>query len=182
MSDYTKDNAVEQLLRIIRGVPSEPTDDAVSFRKQVTEEIKNRDKQYTKLLAHFTKVTTIRNYLKEFFKWSFYFAIIVCMFVLSDIAKNIFDLFIKNATIEQTIEAIPVFITAIVGFVSVIIAIPLAVTKYLFSTEEDKYITDIIQHTQNHDTLGRQWTLELKKNMEQGQRENGSDNSSERSG
>jgi hypothetical protein len=47
--------------------------------------------------------------------------------------------------------------------VSVIIAIPISITKYLFSAKEDKNTTDIILHTQEHDTTGRQWTLDFKK-------------------
>ena len=71
--------------------------------------------------------------------------------------------FISQGTIEQLIEAIPLFITSIVGLVSVIIAIPIAITKYLFSTKEDENITKIILHTQEHDTTGRQWTLDYNK-------------------
>lgn len=61
-------------------------------------------------------------------------------------------------------NAIPLLITAIVGFVSAIISIPLTITKYLFSTKEDEYITNIILHTQEHDTSGRQWTLDYTRN------------------
>lgn len=53
-----------------------------------------------------------------------------------------------------------------VGFVSAIITIPVTITKYLFSTEEDKNITQIILHTQDHDTTGRQWAMDFRKMVE----------------
>lgn len=56
---------------------------------------------------------------------------------------------------SELIDSIPVLITAITGFASSIIAIPLSITKYLFSTQEDEYITKIISHTQEHDSSGR---------------------------
>lgn len=70
---------------------------------------------------------------------------------------------IAKADIQQLIDAIPLFITSIIGLVFAVIAIPIAITKYLFSTKEDKNITDIILHTQEHDTSGRQWTLDFQK-------------------
>ncbi len=56
---------------------------------------------------------------------------------------------------EQLISAVPVFVTAFGAFISSIVAVPLSVTKYLFSTCEDEYITQIISHTQEHDLSGR---------------------------
>lgn len=56
---------------------------------------------------------------------------------------------------SELVSEIPVFITAIAGFASSIIAIPLSITKYLFSTKEDEYITEIISHTQEHDLSSR---------------------------
>lgn len=142
--------------------PKETLDDK-TFRDNVAEEITNRDKYYTELLTHFVKITKVRNCLKEIFKWSFYVMVIVAMITLIIVINSIFHVFIKEANVKQLMEAIPLFITAIVGFVSVIIAIPIAITKYLFSTKEDENITSIILHTQDHDTNGRQWAMEFKK-------------------
>lgn len=36
------------------------------------------------------------------------------------------------------------------------------ITKYLFNTEENKNITGIILHTQDHDTSGRQWAMDFR--------------------
>ena len=162
--DFTKEYALQQFLKAMYGSNEEnKTEDDGAFREHVTQEITNRDEQYTNLLKHFVRITSIRNYLKEIFKWSFYLAVIGAIGYLIFIVNKLFNVFIEKATIEQLIEAIPLFITSIVGFVSVIIAIPLAITQYLFSTAEDDNITDIIRHTQQHDTVGRQWTLDFKK-------------------
>lgn len=61
------------------------------------------------------------------------------------------------------VESLPLLVTSMVGFVSAIITIPVTITKYLFSTKEDENITQIILHTQEHDTSGRQWAMDFKK-------------------
>lgn len=156
-----------------------PSEDDKTFRENVTNEITNRDSEYTKLLTHFVFVTIIRNFLKEFFKWTFYVVVIISIFLFIFLTYKLFNKLIDEGTIEQLIQAIPLFITSIVGLVSIIIAIPIAITKYLFSTKEDKNITKIILHTQEHDTTGRQWTLDSKKilkefdkNIQENQNEN----------
>lgn len=50
---------------------------------------------------------------------------------------------------------LPAFITAIAGYISAVIAVPLVITKYLFNSEEEKYIAEIVKHTQEHDLAGR---------------------------
>lgn len=138
------------------------TQDDKIFRRNTKKQITNRDKEYTDLLSHFVTITRVRNILKEIFKWSFYIALIISVVVLVCMTKSIFNKYVENANIQQMIESIPLLITSIVGFVSVIITIPVTITKYLFSTKEDEYITKIILHTQDHDTSGREWTSKVK--------------------
>lgn len=138
------------------------TEDDKIFRSNTKEQITNRDEKYTDLLSHFVGITKVRNILKEIFKWSFYIALISSVVVLVCMTKSIFNMYIKEASIQQMIESIPLLITSIVGFVSVIITIPVTITKYLFSTKEDEYITQIILHAQDHDTSGREWTSKVK--------------------
>lgn len=126
-------------------------------------QIVNRDAEYTKLLSHFVKVTKIRNALKEIFKWTFYAVVVSSIIVLIFITRKLFYRFLFHSKIEDVIDSIPLLITSFVGFVSVIITIPVTITKYLFSTKEDENITQIILHTQEHDIRGRQWTIDLKK-------------------
>lgn len=142
---------------------SNNTEDDITFRKKTTEQISTRDAEYSKLLQHFVEITQIRNKLKEFFKWSFYLLVISAIFALIIIVCRLFNKYVSSASIEQILESSPLLITAMVGFVSTIIAIPVTITKYLFSTEEDKNITQIILHTQEHDTSGRQWAMEFRK-------------------
>ena len=122
------------------------TQDDKIFRRNTKEQITNRDKEYTDLLSHFVTITRVRNILKEIFKWSFYIALIISVVVLVCMTKSIFNKYVEKASIQQMIESIPLLITSIVGFVSAIIAIPVTITKYLFSTKEDEYITQIILH------------------------------------
>lgn len=135
----------------------EETLDDKTFRNKTTHEIAHRDKFYSDILEHFVSITKTRNYIREFFKWLFLCTLIAVILQLSNVLITLFQRYIADATISEITEAIPLFITSIVSFVSVIIAIPLTITKYLFSTTEDENITKIILHTQKHDMSGRQW-------------------------
>lgn len=154
--------AYNVLFDMLHGEEEDNTGDDKKFRKKTKEQIINRDEQYTELLSHFVKITQIRNTLKEIFKWTFYLMIIVSMFSLIIIVYKLFNKYISSANIDQILESAPLLITAMVGFVSTIITIPVTITKYLFSTKEDKNITEIILHTQEHDTSGRQWAMDFK--------------------
>lgn len=125
------------------------------FNSKTQEQIIKRDEEYTKLLEHFVSITVNRNNAKEKYKWIF-FKIIMALLVILDIstAGIVMSILYKCDT-NELISAFPVLITAITGFTSSIIAIPLSITKYLFSTNEDEYITAIISHTQEHDSSGR---------------------------
>lgn len=137
-------------------------DDEV-FRDQVTKQITDRDTQYTELLIHFVQLTKVRHWIKEFFKW--FFCFILCLMLVSLLEKIhiMVTPFITNASKEELYNAIPLFISAIVSLASVLILIPLIITKYLFSTDEDNFITQIILHTQEHDMSGREWSAKNKK-------------------
>lgn len=156
----------ETLFNFLNNRWKDKTEDDKTFRKNTTEQITNRDSKYTELLAHFVLITKIRNGLKEFFKWTFYLAIIGSIIALATITYKIFNKYLSYAEIEQIIESLPLLITSMVGFVSVIITIPVTITKYLFSTKEDDNITEIILHTQEHDVSGRKWAMDFKKIVE----------------
>lgn len=138
------------------------TEDDKQFRNQTQNEIAKRDQEYTQLLSHFVKITRVRNVLKEIFKWTFYLMIIASIIALICMTSTLFHAYVTRAKIEEVIESMPLLITAIVSFVSVIITIPVTITKYLFSTKEDENITEIILHTQKHDTTGREWTSKFR--------------------
>lgn len=166
MNAEDKLSMYRMLFSVLNDNNDDNTEDDKKFRKNTKEQITSRDQKYSELLSHFVKITQIRNCLKEFFKWTFYLVIIVSIMVLVLIVYNLFNKYISSASIEQILESAPLLITAMVGFVSTIITIPVTITKYLFSTEEDKNITKIILHTQEHDTNGRQWAMDFKKIVE----------------
>lgn len=163
MNAEDKQLAYKMLFEILTPSTDDKTEDDKTFRKNTKEQITKRDSKYTELLDHFVCLTKVRNILKEFFKWSFYLAIIGSIIALIIIVCSLFNKYISSATIEQIEESMPLLITSMVGFVSTVIAIPVTITKYLFSTKEDKNITKIILHTQEHDTSGRKWAMDFKK-------------------
>lgn len=139
------------------------TRDDKTFRNKTTKQISDRDEKYTELLEHFIKITKIRNVLKEVFKWVFYMVIMFSVIMLTCLVYRIFDRILMERDLNILNEMIPLLITSMISFASTIIAIPLAIAKYLFSTKEDENITQIILHTQEHDTSGRRWAMEFNK-------------------
>lgn len=180
MNAEDKISMYQMLFDVLNDNNEDNTEDDKKFRKNTKEQITSRDEKYSELLTHFVKLTQVRNCLKEFFKWTFYLVIICSIFILILVVYKLFNKYISSADIEQILESAPLLITAMVGFVSTIITIPVTITKYLFSTEEDKNITEIILHTQEHDTNGRQWAMDFKKIVEGfeevGKNEKGSNN------
>lgn len=169
----TRSKALKQFFIALSEQKESATEDDKIFRTNTKEQIIKRDEQYTRLLLHFVMVTKVRNWLKEFFKWTFYIVIVWSLLVLGRIVYAMFRKYLIEAGINQLIESIPLLLSSLVGFVSAIITIPIAITKYLFSTKEDEHITNIILHTQEHDVNGRKWTMDFKKLMESN--ENNSD-------
>jgi len=151
------------LLKSDNSMSKEESKDDKTFRNSTTKQLSDRDEKYTELLAHFVQITKVRNVLKEIFKWMFYIVIMGAMVALTIIVVMVFYKIIREAEISEVMEAIPLLITSLVGFVSTIIVIPATITKYLFSTKEDENITQIILHTQEHDTCGRKWAMDFKK-------------------
>ncbi len=124
-----------------------------NFEKISKKNISDRDDSYTELLKHFVNITRIRNKVKEIHKW-IYFWIIMLLTILFGI--SIFILLSRiSLSDENYISGLIVIISSLVSFTSVIISIPLIITKYLFSSKEDKRIADIILHTQKHDLNGK---------------------------
>lgn len=160
----------EEYSRIVSGlkdIMKLNIEDDDQFNAESQKQILERDKHYSELLNHFVEITKKRNESKEKYKW-YYFKIIMGLLILLNFAVvvTIFVILIKCDS-SQIISSIPVLITAIAGFVTSIVAIPLSITKYLFSTKEDRYITDIISHTQEHDLSSRRILKALENVAEQ---------------
>lgn len=148
-ADYIK------IMAEIAEIAKTDVDEDDDFDDKSKQEITKRDEQYSALLKHFVNITQKRNDAKEEKKWVFFWIIMVLLMALGVLAIATVVVLLVKCTGEQLVNVIPAIITAIVGFSASIIAIPLAITKYLFSTKEDKYITEIISHTQEHDLAGR---------------------------
>lgn len=135
--------------RFINSNTIEDIDYDANFNSISKKNISDRDDAYTKLLNHFVNVTKIRNIIKEIHKWVYFWIIMILTVAFGiSVCSMIMKFDISSA---DSVNGLVAIITAIIGFASVIISIPLIITKYLFSSKEDKRIADIILHTQKHD-------------------------------
>lgn len=134
-------------------------DSEQDFNKKTKDNISNRDESYTDLLEHFVKITRCRNIIKEIHKW-LYFWIIMSLTILFSyfVLKFLSIINIDDNNIYSVIKVV----SSLISFSSVIIAVPLIITKYLFSSKEDKRIAKIILHTQEHDLNGKRLIQNLK--------------------
>ena len=122
--------------------------------KSLEKEIVRRDKKYTELLDSYVNITKIRNGVKEFHKWLFFWLIVVsCGVVLFLVYKTINKL-LSFEDQTKILESIPIFVTAFVSCITAVVAIPLAITNFLFNTKEDDNIAGIIQNMQDNDMAG----------------------------
>lgn len=59
--------------------------------------------------------------------------------------------FASNKQQPKVVEWCSVLIPALVSFLTVFIVIPKVITRYLFNSEEEKYMSEIIKSVQNYD-------------------------------
>lgn len=128
-----------------------------SLQNAVSKEIKDRDKNYSKLLKSYVRTTRARNILKEFHKWALFWGMVYACVKGYQLIEKILNPILSSNNVDVLVAAIPVLVTSLVAFISAIIAVPLAVVKFLFNAKEDDNITEIIKHTQEHDAAGRIW-------------------------
>lgn len=120
----------------------------------VSQGVAERDSGYTNLLKNYVSLTKGRNILKEVHKWIFFWIIIVGTVVIGAFLIGFVNT--QVSSMEQNgsfnSDAIAALISALVSLVTVVISIPIIITKYLFNTKEDENITAIIKETQEHDS------------------------------
>lgn len=134
-------------------------DSEQDFNKNTKDNISNRDKSYTNLLEHFVKITRWRNIIKEIHKWLYFWIIMLLTILFSYFVLKFLSIInIDDNNIYSVIKVV----SSLISFSSVIIAVPLIITKYLFSNKEDKRIAKIILHTQEHDLNGKRLIQNLK--------------------
>lgn len=122
--------------------------------ERIAKQIVERDKQYTELLKAYTTITRVRLYLKEIHKWLFFWMVVVaCCFCLN-LAYRLVRRILAVEDPQFIIDSVAVIFAAFTAFVATVIAVPMAITKFLFNTNEDDNITQLINHTQEHDAAG----------------------------
>lgn len=146
---YTK--IFEELINLRKN----DVEDEKDFDEETQKQIIVRDEKYSQLLDHFVDITKRRNDSKERNKWFFFWILMAMLVLFGGVSSLTVIIVLLKADTEQIVRSVPALVTAIAGFASTVIAIPLTITKYLFSTDEDKYITTIISHTQEHDLSSR---------------------------
>lgn len=122
--------------------------------ESLEKEIVNRDRKYTELLNDYISITKRRNVIKEVHKWIFFwFVTILCGVVICIVFRTV-NRILAADDYSAIIQSTPIFITALASCITAVIAVPLAITNFLFNTKEDDNIASIIQHMQDHDMEG----------------------------
>ena len=78
--------------------------------------------------------------------------VVACCFCLSLAYRLVRILAVEDP--QFILDSVAVIFAAFTAFVSTVIAVPMAITKFLFNTKEDDNITQLINHTQEHDAAG----------------------------
>lgn len=124
------------------------------FDIRLEDQIVKRDRKYTELLISYTRVTKVRFVLKEIHKWLFFWLIIAaCIFCLYS-AYGVIQQTLKANNLQVVVDAVPAILAAFTALISTVVVVPLTITKFLFNEKEDDNITEVIQHTQEHDASG----------------------------
>lgn len=115
--------------------------------------ITKRDLNYSLLLVNFRRMMKVRSIIKEIHKWLFFWIIVIVGVVLGIYLFNVINMLIYNIKNIDISKLYVSLISSSVSLVSIIISIPIIITKYLFNSKEDDNITTIISKTQEHDSL-----------------------------
>lgn len=115
--------------------------------------ITKRDSNYSLLLENFRKIMRVRSIIKEIHKWLFFWIIVIVGVVLGIYLFNVVNMLIYNIKNIDISKLYVSLISSSVSLISIIISIPIIITKYLFNSKEDDNITTIISKTQEHDSL-----------------------------
>ena len=150
-----KSNNYKEIVKEIFKSAAKEVGNENDFDKENQLQLLKRDRKYSELLEHFVFITRQRNFSKEKYKWKYFKILMGMMITLCAIIVITITVMLIKCNAKQLVSCIPVLITAFSSFATTIISIPLVITKYLFSTKEDEYITSIISHTQEHDLSNR---------------------------
>lgn len=147
-NDETKKDDFESILNEVKRNKNNSAD---IVKEDDFKQINLRDSLYTELLTTFISQYSSRNKKKEENKWRFFWITIISFFLfMMFVAISLIILSFKLPS-SQLISALPAYITAIVGGISVIIVIPISISKYLFNPDEDKAMLKMVQKMQDYD-------------------------------
>ncbi len=120
------------------------------FEEKIRIEINDRETHYTRLLEYFIDHYQIKQIMKHCFKVVFFICMMACFVVIIVLSISI-SIKVTNMNVEDFGLFVPTLLSAIAGFVTAIVAIPLVVTRYLFDNKEDERLVDLIKNMQAHD-------------------------------
>lgn len=126
----------------LEGTPPVKTDEGFNKNRQ------EHEASYTTILSAYSTdledtLTKKRQYKSVVFWLSF---ALLCLFPLLLIVV----LFFSNRY-EDLYKACLAIIPTLISFLTVFIVIPKVITEYLFNSEEEKYMSDIIKNIQDYD-------------------------------
>ena len=139
-------NRVQELMWK-KSVGSEISDE--NLYSNDTKNMIEHGKLYTRLLDIYVKNAEITLETKRRHKEEFYH---LCECILSITCFIFFSVIFLMLTEGIKSDDVSIIFGAFVSFLTVFVVIPRTIAKYLFNAEEEKYMTDIIQSVQNHDT------------------------------
>lgn len=120
-----------------------------------TENMIKHGELYTKLLSIYVDDIKLTLDKKRYLKEEFYYT---CERILNFTCAVFFIVIALMLIGVVPVTHVSVLIGTVVSFLTVFIVVPHTITKYLFNTEEEKYMTDIIKSVQAHD-------VEIRKGM-----------------
>ena len=128
-------------------------------RKDLSEEIKSRDSQYTSFLKSTITFYKRNNWTNYFFKLFFFviaMGIFIGIVVFGLVSVNYI---IVNSPVENEIQELDflkdaiAMMGSITAIVSAIIVLPKTIAEYLFNKDEQKHVVDLIKNFQTHDEI-----------------------------
>lgn len=121
-----------------------------AFEQRTQEQISARGSSYERLLNNYVDLAKDRNDSKENKKNDFYQLVRVIL-IISGIFFGILLMRVMFLPVDDMAKLLPVIGTAFVAFLGEFISLPTIVAKYLFNSDEDNNMTEIIKHTQDFD-------------------------------
>lgn len=150
MSDDEKKRTIDEITKAVQGLKKDGEEDTdVRFNEPSPKE--RHEAAYTDILDAYTDNVKKTIKVKQGYKSKVFWLAIV---LLVAVFLLLCGLLIWVGTTEQEIdiaERCSLIVPAMVSFLTVFIVIPKVITEYLFNSEEEKYMSEIIKNIQTYD-------------------------------